>query len=726
MGPCQPKNHVFPTRVITGANRRFNPKWFEDHSNWLEYSVSEDATYCLCCYLFKDESSGQQAGGESFVTEGFNNWKKGPERLRAHVGNHNSVHARNVQACRDLMTQEQHLQVCVSKHSEQSKQDYCVRLTSSVKCIRLLLRQGLAFRGNDESYDSLNRGNFLKVLKFLADNNEDVAKVVMRNAPENHQMTSPCIQKDIVNAIASETTEMIINDLGGELFAIIVDESRDISVKEQMIVFIRYVDSSGHIIERLLGITHVRDTTSMSLKVAVEDLLTRHGLSISRIRGQGYDGASNMRGEFNGLRTLIQNENPSAFYVHCFAHQLQLALVGVAKENNDVGDFFVTVSQLCNIVCASCKRRDSLRDKQLKMLIDSISADTIETGIGLNQEAVLQRPGDTRWGSHYGALVSILKLFSPVIDVLDEIIQDPKQRLEAFRVLKNVLCFDFVFFLHLMKDVLGITNDLSQALQKKDQNIVNAMRLVDVSKQRLQMMRDDGWEALLQEVSLFCNKHAIPIPNMDEVYVVPGRPRRNVEERTHLHRYRVERFCVDLDLQLQELNNRFNEKNTELLLCVACFDPRDPFAMFDKDKLIRLAQFYPNDFSDIELEVLDNQLQTYFIDVSSDPAFSKLGGIDELAQKMVETRRHLDYTFVYLLLKLSLILPVATASVERAFSAMKLIKTSLRNRMSDDLLHDCLVPYVEKDIFDLVSNEAILQRFQNMRERRGVLPRSLS
>ncbi|XP_019150125.1 PREDICTED: uncharacterized protein LOC109146930 [Ipomoea nil] len=359
-----------------------------------------------------------------------------------------------------------------------------------------------------------------------------------------------------------------------------------------------------------------------------------------------------------------------------------------------------------------------------EMLIDSISADTIETGIGLNQEAVLQRPGDTRWGSHYGALVSILKLFSPVIDVLDGIRQDPKQRLEAFRVLKNVLCFDFVFFLHLMKDVLAITNDLSQALQKKDQNIVNAMRLVDVSKQRLQMMRDDGWEALLQEVSLFCNKHAIPIPNMDEVYVVPGRHRRNVEEMTHLHRYQVERFYVVLDLQLQELNNRFNEKSTGLLLCVTRFDPRNSFARFDKDKLVRLAQLYPNNFSDIELELLHDQLQTYFVDVSSDPAFSKLDGIHELAQKMVETRRHLDYTLVYLLLKLSLILPVATASAERAFSAMKLFKTSIRNRMGDDLLHDCLVSYVEKEIFDQVSNEAILQRFQNMRERKGVLPRS--
>ncbi|XP_031101952.1 uncharacterized protein LOC116005854 [Ipomoea triloba] len=180
-------------------------------------------------------------------------------------------------------------------------------------------------------------------------------------------MTSPLIQKDIVNAIASETTEIIINDLGEELFGIIVDESKDISVTEQMIVFIPYVNSSGHIVEHMLGITHVRDTTSMSLKVAIEDLLTRHVLSISRIRSQGYDEASNMR-----------------------------ALVDAARENSAVGNFFVTVSQLCNIV------------------LDEI---------GVNE--------------------------------------GPKQRTEAFGVLKDVLCFDFVFFLHLMKDVLGITNDLS-------------------------------------------------------------------------------------------------------------------------------------------------------------------------------------------------------------------------------------------------------------------------
>ena len=43
---------------------------------------------------------------------------------------------------------------------------------------------------------------------------------------------------------------------------------------------------------------------------------------MSKLRGQGYDGASNMQGEFNGLKTIILRENEYAYYIHCFAHQL--------------------------------------------------------------------------------------------------------------------------------------------------------------------------------------------------------------------------------------------------------------------------------------------------------------------------------------------------------------------------------------------------------------------
>ena len=83
-------------------------------------------------------------------------------------------------------------------------------------------------------------------------------------------------------------------------------------------------------------------------------------MSVSRLRGQGYDGASNMRGEFNGLKTLILKENPSAYYVHCFAHQLQLALVAVAKKHTEVASLFSLTTRIVNVVGASAKRCDIL------------------------------------------------------------------------------------------------------------------------------------------------------------------------------------------------------------------------------------------------------------------------------------------------------------------------------------------------------------------------------
>lgn len=109
----------------------------------------------------------------------------------------------------------------------------------------------MAFRGHDESDDSNNKGNFLELLLWYSNRNEEVKKVVLKNAPANLKLTSPDIQKDIVNAAAIETLNKIIGDIGTSLFSILIDESCDISGKEQMAIVLRYV-CKGHVIERLL------------------------------------------------------------------------------------------------------------------------------------------------------------------------------------------------------------------------------------------------------------------------------------------------------------------------------------------------------------------------------------------------------------------------------------------------------------------------------------------
>ncbi|GAV73862.1 LOW QUALITY PROTEIN: DUF4371 domain-containing protein, partial [Cephalotus follicularis] len=393
-GPYQPCNHTYPFREFGKASCRFVESWFNLHGTWLEYNIAKDAAFCLYCYIFKLDH-GDQRGGDAFVTEGFTNWRK-RERLQVHVGAHDSAHNIALGKCMALMNEKSHITVALSKQTNETKIEYHTRLTASIDVIRLLL-QGLPFRGQDESEKFKNQGNFLEFLEFLSNHNESVQKVVLTNAPENLKQTSPQIQKDIVGAIASEIREAIISEIGDGLFSILIDESRDVSVKEQMTSILRYMDDKDCVIKRFLAIVHVLDTTSSSHKTAIDMLFSTHGLSISRIRGQGYDGASNMRGEFNDLKSLIIRENKAIFYVHCFSHQLQLTLVTVAKNDVQVALLFNLVASLSNIV------GDILREKEAARLTKALGSDEVTSGQGLNQET-LKRAGETRWGSHYGAL----------------------------------------------------------------------------------------------------------------------------------------------------------------------------------------------------------------------------------------------------------------------------------------------------------------------------------
>ena len=190
------------------------------------------------------------------------------------------------------------------------------RLNASIDVSRYLLNSALPFRGHDESENSFYRGHFLEMIKYTQNQNESVRKVTLQNAPGNNQMVSPKIQKDICHCFAQEILKSILAEIGDDVFALLVDESSDVSKKEQMAVVLRFVDDTcGLIKERFVGLVHVKETTSLTLKLAIDSLLTELGLSLKKIRGQGYDGASNMRGEFNGLKTLILKENSSAYYV---------------------------------------------------------------------------------------------------------------------------------------------------------------------------------------------------------------------------------------------------------------------------------------------------------------------------------------------------------------------------------------------------------------------------
>ncbi|OAP05807.1 hypothetical protein AXX17_AT3G32400 [Arabidopsis thaliana] len=643
--------------------RRFNSEWFDLYSG----------------------------GSDTFVTKGFDTWKN-PQSLREHVGLVNSFHNNALKRADCLMRQGQSIVHAFYKQDDIVKREYRIRLNASIDCCRYLVRQGLSFRGHDESVDSENRGNFLELVKYTAGQNEAVSKVVLENAPKNNQMVCPKIQKDIVHCFAEEVIRSIIQEVDHDVFCLIVDESADISDKEQMAVVFCFVDKHGTVKERFIGLIHVKETFSASLKCAIDSLFAKLGLSIKQLRGQGYDGASNMKGEFNGLRSLILRENSSAYYIHCFAHQLQLVVVAVAKKHFKIGDFFDMISVLINVVGASCKRKDRVRDEFRKKLEEGINQGEIKTGKRLNQELSLQRPDNTRWGTHYTTLLRLVDLFTLIIKVLEWIEDDgtdSTKRRQANGLLKYFNTFDFVFYLQLMLLILGLTNSLSVALQRKDQDILNAMSLVKSTKQQLFKLRDDGWDSFLNEVFSFCKDHDIEFVIMDGEFVDPRKPRKK-SNMTNLHHYQVECFYTVLDMQIQEFNDRFDE-------------------------------FYPQDFTPIDRRSLEHQLGLYIDNIWEDDRFANLKSLGDLARVMIETRKHLSHPQVYRLLKLVLTLPIATATVERCFSAMKIVKTTLRNRIGDQFLNDYVVCFVERELFDKVTNEVVIRRFQSMEDRRIAL-----
>ena len=236
-----------------------------------------------------------------------------------------------------------------------------MRLKTSIECARWLAFQAYSFRGHDKSLDSKNIDNFIELIKFTSTFNNKVASVVLENAPRNAKYTSPTIQKEILHILASKIQNAVREEIGEEKFCILVDEAQDKLKREQMAIILRFVDKNGFIKECFFHVVHVRDTTALTLKREICTVISRYKLHIENIQGQGYDGASNMRGEWNGLQALFLKECPYAYYVHCMAHRLQLALVTSSREVKVVHQFFGHLINIINIVVGSSKSNDELQ-----------------------------------------------------------------------------------------------------------------------------------------------------------------------------------------------------------------------------------------------------------------------------------------------------------------------------------------------------------------------------
>ncbi|KAG6642254.1 hypothetical protein CIPAW_09G129800 [Carya illinoinensis] len=328
---------------------------------------------------------------------------------------------------------------------------------------------------HDESSDSKNQVNFIELIILFASYNDQVNGVVMENAPQNAKYISPKIQKEILHIFANKVQNAIHKKIRDAKFCTLVDEAQDESKREQIAIILGFVDKY--------------DIMALTLKNDICVLLSRYDLQIKNIRVQEYDGGSNMCSEWNGLQTLFLKDCPYAYYVQCWAHKLQLALVTASREAKHVYQFFVHLTSIINIVVGSSKRHDKLQS---------------------TQAAEIER-------SHFQSACSLMRMSSDTCSVINTISNEGSnysQRGDAEAAYMVLTSFKFILILNMMKKIMEITNALCQSLQQNFQDIVNVMSLVSTTKVLIQNLRDDGWESLLTDVKSFCEKHQIDILDM--------------------------------------------------------------------------------------------------------------------------------------------------------------------------------------------------------------------
>ena len=116
----------------------------------------------------------------------------------------------------------------------------------------------------------------------------------------------------------------------------------------------------------------------------------------------------------------------------------------------------------------------------------------------------------------------------------------------------------------------------------------------------------------------------------------------------------------------------------ELFRLSLALEPREALKSFrSSDVCLLVKNFYPQDFTDYDKQVLENELYHFEHNVVKDSKFKKLKILSELCQWLVRIGNSEHYKLVYRMVRLVLTLPVSTVTTERAFSVMKVVKTNL-------------------------------------------------
>ena len=481
----------------------------------------------------------------------------------------------------------------------------------------------------------------------------DLLRERIESGPKNASLLGDHYQNSMLTVLAECSLGYIISEVkSARYYTIIVDETKDVSKKEQLTLVLRYV-LKGVVHERFVSYTHCEELNAAALTSYIYKALDSIHLDIKECVSQCYDGASVMSGAYSGVKTRILQDNPRATYIHCHAHQLNLALVDSCRSLSHASDFFSLLESLYVFMSPSVPHSLFL---------------TKQKELGL-KEITLVKLSDTRWSCRHASIKAIKTTIAALLATLEDIADESGSRaIESQGLLYQAHSFSFLLSLVLFAKIFSITGNLSNLLQSEQLNYAGAANCIRATKQTLICLRSERkWLEIWEET--------VDLAAKLNIAVSPVRCRRRQRLPSHLSdsmaeaptgvnttitEYRTLVYYATIDTLLDEMNRRFNELNLTLLQSLQALVP-------NSDTLLDLASLRPFlSHYGVDKDGLASELLVASTLLKEASPLSTLHHVYSHLYQVKECFPHLLQT-----LQIAMTIGVTSASAERSFSSLR-------------------------------------------------------
>lgn len=664
---------------------------------WMLYSPSTGSIYCFVCRLFSSKAA-------QFSSIGFDDWKNSISRVKIHEGS--SEHKN----CLLLYSKRKNMKGCLDtklmKQFSSEKMYWENILRRLISVIKFIASRGLAFRGENQNLGCTENGIYLGILELISEYDPFLKNHLQTYGNKGRGQTSYLsanICEELIEIMGKAVFKTIINEIKkAKYFSISVDSTPDVSRIDQLTFTVRYVTEEGPV-ERFLTFIPIEAHGSEYLANVVINFLNDNDICLTNCRGQSYDNAPNMSGEYTGLQTRIKEINKNAKYVPCTGHSMNLIGEQAAGCNLQVTSFFNLVQRLYTFFSASTHR--------WQKLVSSLSP---------NQK-VLKSLSQTRWSARSDAINALYDGHSNILMSLDALSKDDsllnEARLDALSLHDKLLKFDNIFFLIVWKSILTQVNLINLTVQKVEVDLSIVVSLLNSLEKYLQAMRGKFNEIL---------DDAKKLAGVDEVPKKNQRPRKRSirikrfegpsEEAVfnEVDSLRVEIFYPIIDNLLSSIKKRriaYDEINNDFCFLTKLQDMEDDSIA---ENCKRLANVYDSDVSADELISECVQFKYYLQELRKDTKLSILNLYTQIKNECLMS----TFPNIEVCLRIFLCMMVTNCSGERSFSALKFIKNDHRSTMLNSRLNYLSVLYIESDILNSLNIEDIIDDFASKKSRK--------